>query len=156
MRILIQRVTNASVSVDGSVIGEIGMGLLAFVGIRENDMIECVRWMVEKVAQIRIFEDSDGKMNLSVEEVGGSILAVSQFTLYGVLPKGNRPSFMAAASPEKAEELYNEFLKLLKERMGAGKVASGKFRAKMAVELVNDGPVTIMLEREIKNDEFLI
>ena len=158
MRILIQRVTRASVSVDGSIIGEIGIGLLAFVGIRETDTIECVRWMGEKVAQIRIFDDAEGKMNLSVQDIGGSILAVSQFTLYGALPKGNRPSFMAAASPEKAEELYDEFLKLLRERMRVDgrssieKVASGKFRAKMTVELVNDGPVTILLEREARGN----
>jgi D-tyrosyl-tRNA(Tyr) deacylase len=148
MRILIQRVTHASVSVDGTVIGEIGAGLLVFVAIRETDTIECVRWMAEKVAQVRIFDDLDGKMNLSVEDIGGSILAVSQFTLYGALPKGNRPSFMAAASPEKAESLYNEFLKLLRDRMGADRIASGKFRAKMSVELTNDGPVTILLEKE--------
>ena len=156
MRILIQRVSHASVKVDGAIIGEIGFGLLAFVGIRETDTIECVRWLAEKVAQIRIFEDSDGKMNLSAQDVGGSILAVSQFTLYGALPKGNRPSFMAAASPEKAEELYNEFLKLLIDRIGTAKVASGKFRAKMTVELTNEGPVTILLEKEnssLGNDE---
>src|SRR5450755_3742446 len=135
MRILIQRVNHALVRVNGEVIGEIGAGLLAFVAIRETDTIECVRWMAEKVAQVRIFEDSEGKMNLSVEDIGGSILAVSQFTLYGALPKGNRPNFMAAASPDKAEKFYDEFIVLLRDRIGAAKVASGKFRAKMMVEL---------------------
>ncbi len=104
--------------------------------------------MAEKVAQLRIFEDSDGKMNLSVLETGGSVLAISQFTLYGELPKGNRPSFMAAARPEVAQPLYEEFLRLLHERLGTERVQSGVFQAKMTVELVNDGPVTILLERE--------
>ena len=147
MRVLIQRVSRAAVSVDGAVVGAIGPGLLAFVGIRGSDTEAELRWMAEKVAQLRIFEDAEGKMNLSVLETGGSVLAVSQFTLYGELPKGNRPSFMAAARPEQAAPMYEEFLHLLRERLGDDRVASGVFQAMMKVELVNDGPVTIMLER---------
>lgn len=103
--------------------------------------------MAEKMAQIRIFEDENGKMNRSLEDVQGSVLVVSQFTLYGALEKGNRPNFMAAAAPEKAEAMYERLLALLKERLGASRVGSGRFRAHMMVELVNDGPVTLMLER---------
>ncbi len=147
MRILIQRVSHASVRVGKETIAEIGRGLVAFVGIHEQDTEEITRWMAEKVAQIRIFEDSDGKMNLSLDEAGGSVLVVSQFTLYGELRKGNRPNFMAAAQPEKAEAIYNEFLGHLTSRLGAEKVASGRFRTKMSVELINEGPVTILLER---------
>ena len=147
MRILIQRVSRASVSVDDSIVGEIGLGLLAFVGIRDGDTEQTAKWMAEKVANLRIFEDSDDKMNLSVSEVNGSVLAVSQFTLYGDAVKGNRPNFMAAMAPEKAEVIYEIFLGYLIARLGPGKVASGRFRAKMKVSLVNEGPVTILLER---------
>jgi D-tyrosyl-tRNA(Tyr) deacylase len=148
MRVLIQRVSCAAVSVEGETVGEIGPGLLAFIGIRESDTEVEVRWMAEKVAQLRVFEDSEGRMNLSVEETGGSVLAVSQFTLYGDLPKGNRPSFMMAARPEVARPLYEVFLRLLSERLGTERVASGVFQAKMQVELSNDGPVTLMLQRD--------
>ena len=103
--------------------------------------------MAEKVAQIRIFEDKDGKMNLSLDDTGGSALVVSQFTLYGELRKGNRPNFLAAAAPEKAEALYEEFLGYLRNRLGEERVASGRFRTTMSVELINEGPVTILLER---------
>jgi D-tyrosyl-tRNA(Tyr) deacylase len=152
MRILLQRVTRGSVSVEADdrssgTVGEIGAGLVALVGIRRGDTEAEVRWMAEKVASIRIFEDSDGKMNRSVLETGGSVLAVSQFTLYGELAKGNRPSFMDAAEPVEAERLYDVFLKLLREALGAERVATGIFRAMMEVELVNQGPVTILLER---------
>src|SRR6476660_4896210 len=112
MRILLQRVTRAAVTVDGRTVGEIGPGLVALVGIRTGDTEAEVRWMAEKVASVRIFEDADGKMNRSVMETGGSVLAVSQFTLYGELPKGNRPSFMSAAEPAEAERLYDLFVKL--------------------------------------------
>lgn len=147
MRILIQRVSHARVRTGDETIAEIGPGLLAFVGISEQDTSEEARWMAEKVAQIRIFEDKDGKMNLSLNDTGGSALVVSQFTLYGELRKGNRPNFMAAAAPEKAEALYEEFLGYLRDRLGAERVASGRFRTKMSVELINEGPVTILLER---------
>ncbi len=154
MRILIQRVSRALVRVSGETIAEIGPGLLAFVGISEQDTTEEARWMAEKVAQIRIFEDSGassvmlGKMNLSLNDTGGGALVVSQFTLYGELKKGNRPNFMAAAAPDKAEAMYEEFLGYLRDRLGAARVASGRFRAKMSIELINEGPVTILLERE--------
>jgi D-tyrosyl-tRNA(Tyr) deacylase len=147
MRILIQRVSHAAVRVGKETIAEIGSGLLAFIGISEQDTSEEARWMAEKVAQIRIFEDASGKMNLSIDDTGGSAIVVSQFTLYGELKKGNRPNFMAAAAPEKAEALYEEFLGYLRDRLGSERVASGRFRTKMSVELINEGPVTILLER---------
>jgi D-tyrosyl-tRNA(Tyr) deacylase len=133
--------------VGDEIVGQIGSGLLAFVGIREGDTEETAKWMAEKVENLRIFEDLDGKMNLSVREIGGSILAVSQFTLYGESSKGNRPNFLAAAAPDKAERIYEIFLGYLVARLGSEKVASGRFRAKMRVELMNEGPVTILLER---------
>ena len=152
MRILIQRVSRASVTIDGQVAGEIGLGLVALVGVRKGDTSREVEWMAEKVASVRIFEDADGKMNRSVEESGGSVLAVSQFTLYGELPKGNRPSFMLAAEPVEAERLYDEFVARLRTRLGSDRVATGVFRAKMEVALVNSGPVTILLEREATSE----
>jgi D-tyrosyl-tRNA(Tyr) deacylase len=148
MRILLQRVSRASVRVNGEIVGAIGPGLVALIGVRRGDTEAEVRWLAEKVASLRIFEDAAGKMNLSVEEVGGSVLVVSQFTLYGELPKGNRPSFLNAAEPAEAERLYDVFRKLLAERQGAERVASGIFRAMMDVELVNHGPVTLLLERD--------
>lgn len=153
MRILLQRVNRASVdvvgngAVSGEQIAEIGPGLLALVGVATGDTEETVRWMAEKLANIRIFEDENGRMNRSLDDSGGSVLLVSQFTLYGALEKGNRPNFMAAAAPERAEAMYEELLTLLKDRLGPERVASGRFRARMMVELVNDGPVTLMLER---------
>ena len=143
-----QRVSRASVSVEGRIVGEIGPGLLAFVGIRSSDTPEEVWWMAEKVAQLRVFEDGEGKMNHSLEDTGGGLLVVSQFTLYGELKKGNRPNFLAAARPEMAEALYEEFLAIIRERLGAARVSAGVFQAMMKVELVNEGPVTILLERD--------
>ena len=147
MRVLVQRVNRASVTIEGQEIGAIGRGLLAFVGIREDDTSREVLWMAEKIAHLRVFENPEGKMDLSLQDINGSLLVVSQFTLYGELLKGNRPNFMAAARPEKALELYNEFLALVHERIGAERVATGMFQAQMQVELVNEGPVTIILER---------
>ena len=147
MRVLIQRVTGAQVSVDGIVTGKIGAGLVALVGIRDGDTAEEVQWMAEKVLQLRVFSDKDGKMNLSLAETGGSILAISQFTLYGALPKGNRPSYLMAARPEVAEPLYEAFLAHLRASLGTERVAAGVFQAHMEVSLINDGPVTLMLER---------
>jgi D-tyrosyl-tRNA(Tyr) deacylase len=146
MRVLIQRVKSASVTVGGTVRGRIGHGLLAFVGITHSDDESHVQWMCEKILRLRIFEDDAGKMNRSVEDVGGGILIVSQFTLYGDAAKGNRPSFTEAASPEKAERLYDEMVRRLRS-LARLPVETGSFRAEMAVELVNDGPVTILLER---------
>jgi D-tyrosyl-tRNA(Tyr) deacylase len=157
MRILIQRVSRASVSIADNageeVVGEIGLGLVVFVGIRDGDKAETAKWMAEKVVNLRIFGDLNDKMNLSVSDVNGSILAVSQFTLYGDALKGNRPNFMGASSAmramktEEAEMIYDIFLGYLVARLGPEKVASGRFRAKMRVELTNEGPVTILVDR---------
>jgi D-tyrosyl-tRNA(Tyr) deacylase len=148
MRLLIQRVSRASVTVEGQVSGEIGPGILGFLGVRLGDSEAEVRWLVDKACQLRIFPDADGKMNLSVQETEGSVLLVSQFTLYGDAKKGNRPSFVLAARPEEANRLYELALELFRERLGRDRVASGVFQAMMEVELVNSGPVTILLEKE--------
>jgi D-tyrosyl-tRNA(Tyr) deacylase len=148
MRLLIQRVSRASVTVEGQVSGEIGPGILGFLGVRLGDSEAEVRWLVDKACQLRIFPDADGKMNLSVRETEGSVLLVSQFTLYGDAKKGNRPSFVLAARPEEANRLYELALELFRERLGRDRVASGVFQAMMEVELVNSGPVTILLEKE--------
>lgn len=145
MRVVIQRVQRARVTVDGEVVGEIGHGLLLLVGIGRGEAEEALRWVADKIINLRIFEDESGKMNRSLREVGGEILAVSQFTLYGDVRKGRRPSFTGAAPPEEAEPLFDRFVQLL--RASGVRVATGRFRAHMLVELVNDGPVTLLLER---------
>ena len=149
MRVLVQRVSRAEVRVrEGSahrVTGSIGRGLLALVGFTEGDDESHLRWMTEKLTGLRIFPDADDKMNLSVEDIGGAVLVVSQFTLYGDASRGRRPSFVTAARPETAIPLYERFVGLLRERNIA--VATGEFGAMMDVELVNDGPVTLWLER---------
>ncbi|WP_027094354.1 D-aminoacyl-tRNA deacylase [Cohnella thermotolerans] len=144
MRVVLQRVSKASVTVDGAVVGEIGAGLLLLVGIGQEDEEKDLAWMADKVAGLRIFEDGDGKMNLSVEDVGGAVLSVSQFTLYGDCRKGRRPNFMAAARPEQASDLYDRFNALLRAK--GLTVATGTFGAMMEVSLVNDGPVTLILD----------
>ncbi len=146
MRAVIQRVGRASVTSDGKRLGAIGQGLLVFVGVTAGDRAAAVRWMAEKILRLRIFEDEAGKMNRSVEDVRGGILVVSQFTLYGDAARGNRPSFTAAAPPEIARPLYDEFVRVLAS-MTSLPVETGSFGATMEVELVNDGPVTILLER---------
>ena len=146
MRAVIQRVGRASVTSEGTLLGSIGPGLLVFVGVTRGDDAAAVRWMAEKILHLRIFEDAAGKMNRSVEDIGGGILVVSQFTLYGDAARGNRPSFIAAAPPEIAKPLYDEFVGTLAS-MTSLPVASGAFGAAMEVALVNDGPVTILLER---------
>jgi D-tyrosyl-tRNA(Tyr) deacylase len=148
MRLLIQRVSRASVTVEGQVSGEIGPGILGFLGVRLGDSEAEVRWLVDKACQLRIFPDADGKMNLSVQETEGSVLLVSQFTLYGDAKKGNRPSFVLAARPEEANRLYELALELFRERLGRDRVASGVVQAMIEFELVNSGPVTILLEKE--------
>jgi D-tyrosyl-tRNA(Tyr) deacylase len=148
MRILIQRVSRASVRVGDQVSGAIGYGLLAFLGIREGDTEREIEWLAEKVAALRVFEDEEGKMNLSLQNIDGSLLVVSQFTLYGETRRGNRPSFMNAARPEKAERLYDLFVDSMRVLLGEHRVATGVFQAMMQVELINDGPVTILLEKE--------
>ncbi|WP_077614620.1 D-aminoacyl-tRNA deacylase [Caenibacillus caldisaponilyticus] len=144
MRVVVQRVKSASVTVDGAVVGEIGQGLLLLVGIKNDDDERAVDYVADKIYGLRIFEDESGKMNHSVADVGGAILSVSQFTLYGDVSKGRRPNFMEAARPEKAEPLYERFNERLREK--GLHVETGVFGAMMDVALVNDGPVTIIVE----------
>jgi D-tyrosyl-tRNA(Tyr) deacylase len=146
MRVLIQRVSRASVSSGGELVGRIGRGLLVLVGITHSDDGATVAWMAEKIVKLRIFEDDAGKMNRSVSDIGGGVLVVPQFTLYGDAQKGNRPGFDAAARPERSEPLFRQMVTYLEERTSLT-IASGSFGAHMDVELVNDGPVTILLER---------
>lgn len=145
MKAVVQRVTGASVSVDGRVVGRIGPGLLVLLGVAGDDTAAEVAWMKRKLLNLRIFEDDDGKMNRSVRDTGGGLLVVSQFTLYGDARKGNRPSFTAAAPPERAEDLYQRLVDQL--RAEGVQVETGQFRAMMDVSLVNQGPVTIILEK---------
>ena len=145
MRIVLQRVARARVTVEGRVTGEIGRGLLLLAGFTDGDSEDALAWMADKVVGLRIFPDDEGKMNRSVEEVGGGLLVVSQFTLYGDTRKGRRPSFVDAARPEIAIPLYERFVGLL--RATGLPVGTGEFGAMMDVELVNDGPVTLILER---------
>ena len=147
MRAVVQRVSRASVTSGGELLGGIGQGLVVLVGFAHGDDGTAVSWMGEKIVNLRIFEDDGGKMNRSVADIGGGVLLVPQFTLYGDARKGNRPGFDAAARPEVAEPLFREMVSLLKERTSLT-VESGLFGAHMEVELVNDGPVTILLERE--------
>jgi D-tyrosyl-tRNA(Tyr) deacylase len=144
MRIVAQRVASASVAVGGETVGAIGRGLLLLVGVTHDDTEADAKWLADKIAGLRIFEDDAGKMNLSVLDVGGSILSVSQFTLYGDCRKGKRPNFMEAARPEQAEPLYERLNALLREQGLV--VETGRFGAMMAVSLVNDGPVTLILD----------
>ena len=144
MRAVVQRVSRAEVRVGGRVTGSVGRGLAVLLGVAREDGEEDARVLADKVAALRIFEDPAGKMNLALAEVGGGVLVVSQFTLLGDLRKGNRPSFTAAAPPERANALYERFCALLREK--GLTVATGVFRAHMDVELVNDGPVTVMLD----------
>jgi len=146
VRIVLQRVKNASVTVEDERISEIGTGLLLLVGVAHGDGEAEVDWLAQKVAGLRIFNDEEGKMNLSVRDVGGEILAVSQFTLLADTRKGKRPSFVRAAPPEEAEPLFDYFCERLREA-GVVSVTTGSFGAMMDVELTNDGPVTIVLER---------
>ena len=151
MRVLLQRVTSASVTVDGEVVGRIGRGFCLLVGITHNDTEQELNWLANKVAGLRLFEDDAGKMNRSLSDVDGGILAISQFTLYGDTRKGRRPSFINAARPEHAEPLFDKFVEQL--RAAQIHVETGIFGAMMQVEIHNDGPVTLMLEREAVNSE---
>lgn len=144
MKIVLQRVSEAAVTVSGQSIGRIGPGLVLLVGMGHNDTEEQARYLAEKCLNLRIFEDDAGKMNRSVMDVGGEILAISQFTLYGDTRKGRRPGFSDAAPPEMAEPLYERFVELL--RPGGIKVETGRFGARMSVRIHNDGPVTLILE----------
>lgn len=144
MRAVVQRVSSAGVSVDGKAAAAIGPGLLVLLGVAEGDGDEQAAWLADKIAGLRIFEDDAGKMNRSVEDVGGALLVVSQFTLLGDCRKGRRPSFTGAAPPEEAERLYGVFVNHLRRRDLA--VETGVFQAHMQVNLVNDGPVTLLLD----------
>jgi D-aminoacyl-tRNA deacylase len=144
MRAVVQRVSRASVSVGGEVTGEIGLGLLVLLGVGAGDARAAADYLVEKISGLRIFEDGDGKMNLAVAEVGGAVLAVSQFTLYGDVRRGKRPSFDGAAAPAEARELYQYFVE--KIRAAGLRCETGRFQETMRVELVNEGPVTILLD----------
>jgi D-tyrosyl-tRNA(Tyr) deacylase len=145
MRVVLQRVSRASVSIDGRVAGAIGRGFCLLVGLTHGDTDVTVDWMAEKVAGLRLFPDAEGKMNLGLDEVGGGVLVISQFTLYGDSAKGRRPSFIDAARPETAIPLYERFVAALRAR--GLEVATGEFGADMQVEIHNDGPVTLILER---------
>jgi len=144
MRAVIQRVSEASVRVDGALVGQIGRGFLVLLGITHSDGEAEAVWLAKKVAGLRLFEDAEGKMNLGLAEVGGAVLAVSQFTLYGDARKGRRPSFVEAARPEQAQPLYEQFCTAL--RSEGIPVAQGIFQAHMQVALINDGPVTLVVE----------
>ncbi len=145
MRVVIQRVKKASVRINKEIYSEIGPGLLVFAGIEDEDTIEDIEWLSGKIVQLRIFDDTNGVMNLSVLETGGNILVVSQFTLHAKTKKGNRPSYIKAANPSIAIPLYNDFTSKLSDLLGK-KISTGEFGAMMEVELLNDGPVTILID----------
>jgi len=145
MRAVVQRVSAARVRIDGVVVGEIGRGLLVLLGITHDDAADKARWLAEKIVGLRIFNDDDGKMNRSLQDVAGGVLVVSQFTLYGDCQKGKRPSFIDAAHPDIAIPLYEEFINGV--RAHGVPTATGQFGAMMQVELINDGPVTLIVER---------
>lgn len=146
MRVVIQRAKNARVLVDEEVVGEIDKGLVVLVGMTHDDTIDDLKYMVNKLINLRIFEDDQGKMNLSLKDVSGSILSISQFTLYGDTRKGRRPNFMQAARPEQANKLYETFNQMIRDE--GIDVATGQFGAMMQVELTNDGPVTLMIDTD--------
>ena len=146
MILVVQRVKNAKVEVEGEIVGKIGKGFLVLIGITHTDTVEIANYLVKKMCQLRVFEDENEKMNLSLKDVAGELLLVSQFTLYGKCKSGNRPSFTEAAKPEFANELYEYFCKKCEEEHQV-KVQKGIFGANMQVSLVNDGPVTILLEK---------
>jgi len=144
MRAVIQRVSRAVVTVDGEQIGAIGPGLVVLLGIHRDDVPADVDWLVDKIVQLRVFADGEGKMNRSLLDTGGAMLIVSQFTLHGDCRKGRRPGYSQAARPEQAEALYEEFITAVRKH--GIQTATGRFQADMAVELVNDGPVTLLLD----------
>jgi D-tyrosyl-tRNA(Tyr) deacylase len=146
MKAVVQRVSKAAVTVDGEVVGAIDRGVVILLGVTHGDGEEETRWLASKIAGLRIYEDAQGKMNLGLRDVDGEALVVSQFTLYGDCRKGRRPSFTHAARPEVAEPLCERFIELLREA-GVGRVESGVFGAHMMVEIHNDGPVTLIIER---------
>lgn len=145
MRVIVQRTTGATVRINGEVVGQIGQGFMLLVGITHTDTIADADYIAKKVAQLRVFEDEAGKMNLSIKDIGGAILSISQFTLYGDVRHGNRPSFVQAARPQQAQPLYDYFNDRLRNDYGLV-VATGRFGADMKVDFVNDGPVTIIID----------
>jgi len=149
MRVVIQRVSSASVKINGKVQSRIGYGLLVLLGIEPQDTNDDIEWLSGKIARLRVFDDKDGIMNLSVQEINGEILIVSQFTLHASTKKGNRPSYIRAAGPEIAVPLYETFIKKMEELLGRN-IKSGKFGAMMDVSLVNNGPVTIIIDSKKK------
>ncbi len=150
MRALIQRCRYAKVEVDQQVVGEIDSGLLVFLGVGPEDTEEDQSWLLQKILKLRIFNDAEGLMNLSIEDVNGSLLVVSQFTLHAKVKKGTRPSYARAAPPEMAEAQYEAFLKAARNHLGESRVAQGQFGAHMEVSLKNDGPVTIWIDTKNK------
>ncbi|MEX0780050.1 MAG: D-aminoacyl-tRNA deacylase [Balneolales bacterium] len=154
MKVVVQRVSQASVKVNNNITGKVGKGLLLLVAVHQNDEIEQMKWVADKIAKLRIFEDEDGKMNKSVLDVAGELLVVSQFTLYGDVKKGTRPSFIESARPEKAEDLYDKMVRYWEKTYNIN-VETGQFAAMMEVSLVNDGPVTLVIEKnsEVISDE---
>ena len=148
MRVVLQRVSHASVTVDGEIIGKIQRGFLLLVGVTHDDAMEDMEYLVRKIVQMRIFEDEEGKLNRSIQDIGGEILSVSQFTLYADTKKGNRPSFSKAAPGDVAIEMFEQFNGLLRET--GIPVETGQFGADMKVELLNDGPVTILLDSKTR------
>ena len=145
MKIVLQRVSVASVKIGGEVKGQIGLGYVALLGICEDDTMEDLDWLVKKTVQLRVFSDSEGKMNLSLKDIDGNILLISQFTLHASTKKGNRPSFIRAARPGQAIPLYEKAIKLFSGALGKP-IQSGEFGADMKVNLINDGPVTIIID----------
>ena len=145
MKIVVQRTRDAKVIIDEKIIGSIDYGLMLLVGITHDDTLEDVKYCANKIAKLRIFEDEMGKMNLSIKDVGGGILSISQFTLYGNVEKGNRPSFINAAPPEMAESIYHQLNRILQVEHGL-KVETGVFGTMMDIDFINDGPVTLIIE----------
>jgi D-tyrosyl-tRNA(Tyr) deacylase len=150
MRLVLQRVSEASVSIDQKIKSAIGPGLLLLVGIESDDNQEDVEWLCKKIVQLRIFNDAEGKMNLSIQDIGGDVLIISQFTLHAQCKKGNRPSFIKAARPEQSIPLYEAFIAEMEKQLGKA-VGSGIFGADMKVALINDGPVTILFDTKNKD-----
>lgn len=146
MKVVLQRVSEASVLVKNERIGAIGHGLMLLVGVHEDDTADQMQWLGDKILKLRVFDDEDGKMNLSVQDVGGEILVIPQFTLYGDYEQGNRPSYFEAAGPDKADQLYEEMVAYFKENSHLN-IETGQFGAYMDVQLHNDGPVTLVMER---------
>jgi len=148
MKALIQRVARGSVTIEGAAVGSVGNGFVVLLGVRPGDTEDDARYLAHRTANLRVFADAAGKMNLSLDDVGGGVLVVSQFTLYADTRKGNRPSFIGAADPQLANRLYEEYVAALRRALGEARVATGRFGADMTVEIVNDGPVTIELNTD--------